>query len=86
MSLNVNLKHLSIFDVIQKDNTFALTLHTGQVNKTVTQLIPLGHGFINQIDNIDFKRGQQNEAQLLVKLIDSKVAVDVSDNIRQALY
>lgn len=78
---NVNLKHLSIFDVIQKDNTFALTLHTGQVNKTVTQLIPLGHGFINQIDNIDFKRGQQNEAQLLVKLIDSKVAVDVSDKL-----
>ncbi len=78
---NVNLKHLSIFDVVQKDNTFALTLHTGQVNKTVTQLIPLGHGFINQIDNIDFKRGQQNEAQLLVKLIDSKVAVDVSDKL-----
>jgi len=78
---NVNLQHLSIFDVIQKDNTFSLTLNTGQVNKTVTQLIPLGHGFINQIDNIDFKRGQQNEAQLLVKLIDSKVAVDVSDKL-----
>jgi type IV pilus assembly protein PilQ len=78
---NVNLQHLSIFDVIQKDNTFALTLNTGQVNKSVTQLIPLGHGFINQVDNIDFKRGQKNEAQLLVKLIDSKVAVDVSDKL-----
>lgn len=78
---NVNLQHLSIFDVIQKNNTFALTLNTGQVNKTVTQLIPLGHGFINQIDNIDFKRGQKDEAQLLVKLIDSKVAVDVSDKL-----
>lgn len=78
---NVNLQHLSIFDVIQKDNTFALTLNTGRVNNAVTQLIPLGHGFINQIDNIDFKRGQQNEAQLLVKLIDSKVAVDVSDKL-----
>ncbi len=78
---NVNLKQLSIFDVVQKDNTFALTLNTGQVNKTVTQLTPMGHGFINQIDNIDFKRGQENEAQLLVKLIDSKVAVDVSDKL-----
>tara|TARA_R110000737_G_scaffold47011_1_gene66824 strand:+ start:6042 stop:8099 length:2058 start_codon:yes stop_codon:yes gene_type:complete len=78
---NVNLQQLSIFDVSQKDNIFALTLNTGVVNKTVTQLIPLGHGFINQIDNIDFKRGQQNEAQLLVKLIDSKVAVDVSDKL-----
>lgn len=78
---DVNLQQLSIFDVSQKDNTFALTLNTGQVNKAVTQLIPLGHGFINQIDNIDFKRGQQNEAQLLVKLIDSKVAVDVSDKL-----
>jgi type IV pilus assembly protein PilQ len=78
---DVNLQQLSIFDVSQKDNTFALTLNTGQVNKAITQLIPLGHGFINQIDNIDFKRGQQNEAQLLVKLIDSKVAVDVSDKL-----
>jgi len=78
---NVNLQQLSIFDVIQKDNIFALTLNTGQVNKTVTQLIPLSHGFINQIDNIDFKRGQQNEAQIFVKLIDSKVAVDVSDKL-----
>ena len=78
---DVNLQHLSVFDVVQKDNTFALTLNTGQVNQSVTQLIPLGHGFINQIDNIDFKRGQENEAQLLVKLIDSKVAVDVSDKL-----
>ncbi|MGB1262844.1 MAG: type IV pilus secretin PilQ [Cognaticolwellia sp.] len=78
---NVNLEQLSIFDVSQKANTFALTLNTGQVNKTLTQLIPLGRGFINQIDNIDFKRGQENEAQLLVKLIDSKVAVDVSDKL-----
>jgi type IV pilus assembly protein PilQ len=78
---NVNLQHLSIFNVIQKNNTFALTLNTGQVNKTVTQLIPLGHGFINQIDHIDFKRGQKDEAQLLVKLIDSKVAVDVSEKL-----
>jgi type IV pilus assembly protein PilQ len=78
---DVNLQQLSIFDVSQKGNTFALTLNTGQVNNVVTQLIPLGHGFINQIDNIDFKRGQQDEAQLLVKLIDSKVAVDVSDKL-----
>tara|TARA_R110000737_G_scaffold319289_2_gene330456 strand:+ start:1658 stop:3748 length:2091 start_codon:yes stop_codon:yes gene_type:complete len=78
---NVNLEQLSIFDVTQKDNIFSLTLNTGIVNKTVTQLIPLGHGFINQIENIDFKRGQQSEAQLLVKLIDSKVAVDVSDKL-----
>jgi len=78
---NVNLQKLSIFDVSLKDNLFTLTLNTGQVNKTVTQLIPLGRGFINQIENIDFKRGQQNEAQLLVKLIDSKVAVDVSDKL-----
>lgn len=78
---DVNLQQLLIFEVSQKDSTFALTLNTGQVNKAITQLIPLGHGFINQIDNIDFKRGQQNEAQLSVKLIDSKVAVDVSDKL-----
>lgn len=77
----VNLTHLSIFDVSQADNTFALTLNTGAESKSITQLIPLGSGFINQIENIDFKRGQQNEGQLLVKLIDSKVAVDVSDKL-----
>jgi type IV pilus assembly protein PilQ len=77
----VNLSHLSIFDVSQNNNQFALTLNTGEVSKAVTQLIPLGHGFINQIENIDFKQGQQNEAQILVKLIDSKVAVDVSDKL-----
>lgn len=78
---DVNLHHLSVFDVVQKGNIFSLTLNTGQVSQAVTQLVPLGQGFINQIDNIDFKRGQQNEAQLLVKLIDSKVAVDVSDKL-----
>jgi type IV pilus assembly protein PilQ len=77
----VNLTQLSIFDVNQNNNKFTLTLNTGQVNNAVTQLIPLGRGFINQVENIDFKRGQQNEAQLVVKLIDSKVAVDVSDKL-----
>jgi type IV pilus assembly protein PilQ len=77
----VNLNHLSVFDISQKNNTFTLILNTGKVNKTVTQLIPLRDNFINQIDNIDFKRGQQNEAQLLITLIDSKVAVDVSDKL-----
>jgi len=78
---SINLQQLSIFDVTQKGNIFTLTLNTGQVSKAVTQLIPLSPGFINQIDNIDFKRGKKNEAQLLVKLIDSKVAVDVSDKL-----
>ena len=77
----VNLTQLSIFDVNQNNNKFTLTLNTGQVNNAVTQLIPLGRGFINQVENIDFKRGQQNEAQLVVKLLDSKVAVDVSDKL-----
>ena len=66
---------------MQKNNTFALVLNTGQADKTVKQLIPLGHGYINKIDNIDFKRNPQNDAQLLIKLIDSKVAVDVSENL-----
>ncbi|MGB1200657.1 MAG: type IV pilus secretin PilQ [Cognaticolwellia aestuarii] len=78
---NVNLQQLSIFDVVQKNNTFALVLNTGQADKTVKQLIPLGHGYINKIDNIDFKRSPQNDAQLLIKLIDSKVAVDVSEKL-----
>lgn len=77
----VNLEHLSIFDVSQSTNTFSLTLNTAKNQGSITQFLPLGSGFINQLENIDFKRGQQNEAQLFVKLIDSKVAVDVSDKL-----
>jgi type IV pilus assembly protein PilQ len=77
----VNLEQLSIFDVSQVDNTFSLTLNTGNADSPVTKLAPMANSFINKIENIDFKRGQQNEAQLLVSLNDSKVAVDVSDKL-----
>ncbi|WP_085299937.1 type IV pilus secretin PilQ [Cognaticolwellia mytili] len=77
----VNLNQLLGFDISQKNNMFALTLNAGKVNRAVTQFIPLRDGFINQIDDIDFRRSQQNEAQLLITLIDSKVAVDVSEKL-----
>lgn len=77
----ISLESLSIFDVKLDDNSFILTLNTGRSDGPVTQFVPLGSGFINQVDNIDFKRGKENEAHVLVKLLDSKVAVDVSDKL-----
>jgi type IV pilus assembly protein PilQ len=77
----VHLDQLSVFDVHQTDNQFSLVLNKGEVEKALTNLAPVGGEFINNIANIDFRRGQENEGQLLVYLDDSMVAVDVSDKL-----
>lgn len=78
---SVNLDQLSIFDVSQKDNQFSLTLNKGVSTASLGSLSPVGGEFINNIDSIDFRKGQGNEAQLIVNLDDSMVAVDVSDRL-----
>jgi len=77
---SVNIDKLSIFDVSQNGNEFTLILNKG-VADSVTKLSPLGGDFINKVQSIDFRRGDTNEAQLLVHLADSMVAVDVSDKL-----
>ncbi|WP_440877226.1 type IV pilus secretin PilQ [Thalassotalea sp. PLHSN55] len=78
---SINLEKLAIFDVKQTDNQFAVTLNKNSSNTPIAKLTPVGGDFINNIDSIDFRRGQENEAQVLVYLADSMVAVDVSDKL-----
>ncbi|WP_448546942.1 type IV pilus secretin PilQ [Thalassotalea fusca] len=78
---SIHLDELAIFDVASKDNEFTLTLNKGLANSKVSKLMPASGGFINNIANVDFKKGANNEAQILVHLDDSMVAVDVSDKL-----
>jgi len=77
----VHLDQLAVFDVHQTKNIFSLILNKGVVNSPVTQVNPLGNSFINNIDSIDFRNGENDEAQILVYLDDSMVAVDVADKL-----
>jgi len=77
----VNMDKLSVFDVSQSGEEFTLILNKDVADSPVAKISALGKDFINNIQSIDFRRGQENEAQLLVYLDDSMVAVDVSDKL-----
>ncbi|KAJ1463632.1 pilus assembly protein, partial [Baffinella frigidus] len=77
----VHLDQLSVFDVQQKGNLFSLILNKAIGDSPVTRVNPLGNNFINNIDSIDFRKGDNDEAQILVYLDDSMVAVDVADKL-----
>jgi len=78
---SIHMDELAIFDVASRDNEFTLTLNKGLTNTQISNLMPASGQFINNIANIDFKKGANNEAQILVHLDDSMVAVDVSDKL-----
>jgi type IV pilus assembly protein PilQ len=77
----VHLDQLSVFDVQQNGNVFSLTLNKGVNDSPVTKVNPLGNNFINNIASLDFRNGENDEAQILVYLDDSMVAVDVTDKL-----
>ncbi|MDO7084032.1 type IV pilus secretin PilQ family protein [Pseudocolwellia sp. AS88] len=77
----IHMDQLSVFDVSQIDNEFSLVLNKGLKNTSVGQLPDIGKDFINNVLSLDFRKGQNNEAQVLVNLEDSMVAVDVSDKL-----
>lgn len=77
----IYMDKLSVFDVTQIDNEFSLVLNKGLNNSSISKLPDIGKDFINNIQSIDFRKGQGNEAQVLVDLADSMVAVDVSDKL-----
>lgn len=78
---SINLDKLTVFDVSQSNNEFSITLNKDASNSPVARIAPVGAEFINNVDTIDFRRGQNNEAQVFVYLEDSMVAVDVSDKL-----
>lgn len=77
----IHLEKLSVFDVESINNKFSITFNYGEAAAVVEALKPAGSQFINQIQAIDFRRGEHNEAELLVNLNDSMVAVDVNDKL-----
>ncbi|MGJ8692097.1 MAG: type IV pilus secretin PilQ [Thalassotalea sp.] len=77
----INLEKLSVFDVSQVGNEFSIRLNKDLDDSPVAKITPVGGNFINNIDSIDFKKDVDGEAQLLVYLADSKVAVDVRDKL-----
>lgn len=77
----IHMDKLSVFDVSQEDNAFSLTLNKGLKDTSISKLPDLGKEFINHVESLDFRKGQNNEAQVLVNLADSMVAVDVSDKL-----
>lgn len=79
----IHLDALSVFDVSQVDNTFSIVLNKGVANTAVTKITPVGGDFINNIESIDFKKNKDDEAQLIINLADSMVAVDVRDRLGQ---
>jgi type IV pilus assembly protein PilQ len=77
----IHMDQLSVFDILQIDNEFSLILNQGLKNTSISQLPDIGKGFINNVQSLDFKKGLDDEAQVLVVLEDSTVAVDVSDKL-----
>ncbi|MFT4724569.1 MAG: type IV pilus assembly protein PilQ, partial [Colwellia sp.] len=64
----VHLDQLSVFDIKQNGKFFSLILNKGVGDSSITKVNPLGNTFINNIDSIDFRNGENNEAQILVYL------------------
>ena len=60
---------------------FSITLNYGQSANIVETLSPAGEQFINHIESLDFRLGEDNSAEILVYLKDSMVAVDVNDKL-----
>ncbi len=77
----INLDKLSVFDVALNGKEFSITFNYGQSAEIVETLSPAGEQFINHIDSLDFRLGENNAAQILVYLKDSMVAVDVNDKL-----
>ena len=79
----IHLDALSVFDVSQVNNTFSIVLNKDIANTAVTKITPVGGDFINNIESIDFRKNKDAEAQLIINLADSMVAVDVRDRLGQ---
>jgi len=77
----INLEKLSVFDVILNGKEFSITLNSGQSANIVETHSPAGEQFINHIESLDFRLGEDKAAEILVHLKDNMVAVDVNDKL-----
>jgi type IV pilus assembly protein PilQ len=77
----INLDELSVFDVALNDKKFSIIFNYGKSAEIVEALSPAGEQFINHVESLDFRLGENNSAEILVYLKDSMVAVDVNDKL-----
>ncbi|HCH68938.1 MAG TPA: type IV pilus secretin PilQ [Colwellia sp.] len=77
----ISLDKLSVFDVALNGKQFSITFNYGQSADIVEALRPAGEQFINHVESLDFRLGENNSAEILVYLKDSMVAVDVNDKL-----
>ncbi|PHR82022.1 MAG: type IV pilus secretin PilQ [Colwellia sp.] len=77
----INLDKLSVFDVALNGKEFSIVFNYGQSAEIVEALSPAGEQFINHVESLDFRLGENNSAEILVYLKDSMVAVDVNDKL-----
>lgn len=76
---SVHLTTLPIFDISQSDNAFSIILNKPLEGMPLPMPSSDAQKYINNIDAIDFRKTENNEAQLLVYLQESMVAVDVNE-------
>ncbi|MFD2165489.1 type IV pilus secretin PilQ [Thalassotalea euphylliae] len=82
MVATINMDKLNVFDVAIEGDQYAITLTYGKAAEVVEQVAPAGEEFINNIQSIDFRRGEaEGEGQVIINLGDSVVAADVSDQL-----
>lgn len=78
---SIHLDKLSVFDVSQNGEQFSLILNIDTFSSPVAELSSKTDEYINKVQSIDFRKGQDNQAIVLVNLDDSMVAIDVSDKL-----
>ncbi len=77
----INLEKLSVFDVAMNGKQFSITFNYGESAELIESLSPAGEEFINHVKSLDFRLGENDEAEILVYLKDNMVAVDVNDKL-----
>ena len=77
----INLEELSVFDVAMNGKKFSITFNYGKSAELVELLSPAGEEFINHVQSLDFRLGENGEAEILVYLKENVLAVDVNDKL-----
>ncbi|WP_235938618.1 type IV pilus secretin PilQ [Thalassotalea algicola] len=82
MVATINLEKLTVFDVAIEGDQYAITLSYGKAAEIVETVAPAGEEFLNNVQSIDFRRGElEGEGQVIINLGDSVVAADVKDEL-----
>lgn len=79
MLSSVHLDQLQVYSGRVDGNTFYLQIAANQQLSPLKGVSPSKQLYINKVESIDFRRGEQGEGRLLVFLADDSAVVDVSE-------